>query len=135
MDVNTTTQTAKELRAETAPCLDAVTSLEVVVDGVPVPNLREKFRVKSGVFAVALPSDDLFGLDARTYSPAIDDGFYVMLRPLSAALHCAAGSVSEMFFGVLFSSSDRSKAARYSRTGRLIDGRSDQSASAPGTPR
>ncbi len=75
MDVNTTTQTAKELD-ETAPCLDAVTSLEVVVDGVPVPNLREKFRVKSEVFAVALPSDNLFGLDARTYSPAIDDGFY-----------------------------------------------------------
>ena len=83
VDVNATTQTAKELRAETAPCLDAVTSLEVVVDGVPVPSLREKFRVKSEVFAVALPSDNLFGLDARTYSPTIDDGFHVMLRPLS----------------------------------------------------
>ena len=61
--------------------------MEVVVDGVPVPNLREKVRVKSEVFAVALPSDNLFGLDARTYSPAIDDGLYVMLRPLSVGPH------------------------------------------------
>jgi hypothetical protein len=87
VDVNTTTQTARELRAETAPCLDAVTLLSVVVDGVPVPKLREKFRVKSEVFAVTLPADNLFTIDPGTYSPAIDDGFYVMLKPLSVGPH------------------------------------------------
>lgn len=87
VDVNTTTQTAKELRAETAPCLDAVTFLSVVVDGVPIPKLREKFRVKSEVFAVTLPVDNLFGIDPGTYSPTIDDGYYVMLKPLSVGPH------------------------------------------------
>ena len=86
VDVNTTTQTAAELRAETAPCLDAVTSLSVALDGVPVP-LNDKFRVQSEVFAVTLPADNLFGIDAGTYSPAIDDGFYVMLKPLSVGTH------------------------------------------------
>jgi hypothetical protein len=87
VDVNTTNQTAKQLRAETAPCLDAVTSLSVVVDGVPVRNLAKKFRVRSEVFAITLPADNLFGIDAGTYSPAIDDGFYVMVNPLSVGPH------------------------------------------------
>ena len=87
VDVNIAAQTAKELRAETAPCLDAVTLLSVVVDGVSVPKLHEKFRVKSEVFEVTLPADNLFGIDPGTYSPAIDDGFYVMLKPLSVGPH------------------------------------------------
>jgi hypothetical protein len=87
VDVNTTTQTAKELRAETAPCLDAVTLLSVAVDGVYVPRLQEKFRVQSEVFEITLPADNIFGIGAGTYSPAIDDGFYVMLKPLSVGPH------------------------------------------------
>ena len=39
------------------------------------------------MFAVTLPADNLFGIDAGTYSPAIDDGFYVMLKPLSVGTH------------------------------------------------
>jgi hypothetical protein len=87
VDVNTTTQTAPELRAETAPCIDATTLLSVTVDGVSVPDLRKKFRVQSEVFDITLPADNLFGLPAGTYSPAIDDGFYVMLRPLGVGSH------------------------------------------------
>jgi len=87
VDVNTTTQTAQELRVETAPCLDAVTSLSVMVDDVPVQSLREKFRVRSEVFAVTLPAGNLFAIGPGTYSPAIDDGFYVMLKPLSVGPH------------------------------------------------
>jgi len=87
VDVNTTTQTAPDLRAETAPCLDATTLLSVTVDGVSVPDLRKKFRVQSEVFDITLPADNLFGLDPGTYSPAIDDGFYVMLRPLGVGPH------------------------------------------------
>jgi hypothetical protein len=63
---------------------------------------------------------------------------WALCRPIAerpAAVHCAAGSVSEIFLGVPFSTSASSNAARYSRTGRLMDCRSDQSASAPGTPR
>jgi hypothetical protein len=87
VDVNVAAQTATELRAETAPCLDAVTLLSVVVDGVSVPKLDENFRVRSEVFEVTLPVDNLFGIDPGTYSPTIDDGFYVMLKPLSVGTH------------------------------------------------
>jgi hypothetical protein len=54
VDINTTTQTAAELRAEIAPCLDAVTSLSVELDGQPVRGLRDRFRVRSEVFDVTI---------------------------------------------------------------------------------
>ena len=87
VDVNTTTQSAGELRAETAPCLDAATELTVVLDGQAVSRLCDKHRVRSVVFELALPDGNLFGIPAGVYSPAIDDGFYVMLRPLSLGAH------------------------------------------------
>ena len=87
VDVNTTTQTAKDLRDETAPCLDAATQLSVEVDGQSIPRLFDKNRVRSTVFEIALPAENLFGLPAGIYSPTIDDGYYVMLRPLPVGEH------------------------------------------------
>ena len=84
VDINLTTQTADELRAEIAPCLDAVTTLTVEVDGTPVEKLA-KARVKSSVFEVTLPPGGF--LPAGTYSPVVDDGFYVMLKPLALGNH------------------------------------------------
>ena len=82
-------QTASDLRAETAPCLDAATQLAVEVDGQSVPRLFDKNRVRSAVFAVTLPAESLFKgvLDAGVYSPAIDYGYYVMLKPLGVGEH------------------------------------------------
>jgi len=40
VNVNTSTQTVKELRAEIAPCFDGVTTLSVEVDGAPVKRLQ-----------------------------------------------------------------------------------------------
>jgi hypothetical protein len=54
---------------------------------VSIPSLEKKFRVQSQVFDITLPTDNLFGIDPGTYSPAIDDGFYVMLKPLSVGTH------------------------------------------------
>jgi hypothetical protein len=89
VDVNTTTQTVDELRAETAPCLTAASTLLAEVDGEAVSNLFGRHRVQSEVFEITLPSDSLFSfaLPAGTYSPAIDDGFYVMLKPLAIGDH------------------------------------------------
>jgi hypothetical protein len=53
-DINVTNQTADELRAETAPCIDAVDKLSVEVDGHSIEGLRS-FRVKSVPFDIALP--------------------------------------------------------------------------------
>ena len=87
IDVNTTTQTASELRTETAPCLDAATQLVVEVDQQPITGLFDKFRVRSTVFEITMPDNNLFGIPAGTYSPVIDDGFYVMLKPLAVGDH------------------------------------------------
>lgn len=80
----------KDLRALAAPFIDQAANLSVTVDGAPIKNLR---RVKSVTFDVALPENNVFvapcGGDSPggIYSPAVDDGFYVLLNPLSAGAH------------------------------------------------
>ena len=68
------------------------TNLSVAVDGIAIKNLR---RVRSHVFSVALPEDNVFdspcagfgGVPGGIYSPAVDDGFYVLLNPLRVGRH------------------------------------------------
>ena len=85
VDVNLTDQSASELRREIDPCIDATTTLTLEVDGRSLPTKIK--RVRSASFAVTLPNDNLFGLPAGTYSPAVDDGFYVTLTPLDVGDH------------------------------------------------
>jgi hypothetical protein len=96
-----------ELRKAPATSIDGATNLSVTVDGVAITNLR---RVQSEVFAVALPEDNVFdtpckrahlgNVPAGVYSPAVDDGFYVLLPPLSVgnhALHFHAENPGQSF--------------------------------------
>jgi len=89
VDVNVTNQTAKELRSELAPCLDAVRDLSVEVDGKPIRKVKLKnhSRVRSEVFEITLPEGNVFGFAPGSYSPAVDDGYYVMLEPLAVGKH------------------------------------------------
>jgi len=82
-----------ELRGQVAPFVDGATNLVLTVDNVNVGNLR---RIKSGVFALTLPEDNLFnvptfcgpgGIPAGVYSPAIDDGYYGQVNALSPGSH------------------------------------------------
>ena len=81
-----------DLRAAVAPLIDGATNLSITVDGVNVNNMR---RIKSGVFAVTFPDDNLFDalcggpgtVPAGVYSPAIDDGYYAEVNALSAGAH------------------------------------------------
>ncbi len=83
---------ADELRAQIAPFIDAATNLSVQLDGEPVEDLP---RVKSKVFAITFPADNIFNaacggpgaVPAATYSPAVDDGFYVLLKPPKVGRH------------------------------------------------
>jgi hypothetical protein len=86
VDINLSNQTAAELRAEIAP--DSVTTLSVEVDGIPLDKL-DKSRVRSSVFAITAPPGGFLDPDPGpgTYSPVVDDGFYVMLRPLAVGNH------------------------------------------------
>jgi hypothetical protein len=68
--------------------MDAAFNLSVTVDGEPIKKfskLEEKFRVRSAVFEVTVPEGGL--IPAGIYSPAVDDGFYVMLKPLAVGAH------------------------------------------------
>lgn len=85
VDINVTNQTADELRAEIAPCISAATTLSVEVDGKPIKKIQDRFRVRSQVFEATFPVGGF--LDPGTYSPVVDDGFYVMLRPLDRGTH------------------------------------------------
>lgn len=82
-----------ELRAQVAPFVDGATGLVLTVDGVNVNNVH---RIKSGVFAVTVPEDNLFnlpafcgpgGIPAGVYSPVIDDGYYGQVNALSPGGH------------------------------------------------
>jgi hypothetical protein len=80
------------LRSMAAPSIDGATNLSVTVDTITIKNFR---RVKSEVFEVALPEENVFdslcggpgSVPAGIYSPAVDDGFYVLLNPLRVGSH------------------------------------------------
>lgn len=81
-----------ELRALVAPGIDAASGLKVLLNNRKVGGIR---RIKAEPFNVSLPRRDLlsatFGIDClvpgRIYSPAIDDGYYVLLRGLNPGQH------------------------------------------------
>src|ERR1700730_17687867 len=80
------------LRALAAPFIDGATNLSVQVDGRTVDDL---IRVRSEVLAAAFPTGKLSNapcggpetVPAGVYSPAVDDGFYAFLKPLSVGSH------------------------------------------------
>jgi hypothetical protein len=89
VDINITTQPVSELRAEIAGCLDAATNISLTVDGEDIP-IGARSRVLSVPFAAVIPPDGVPTnppVPAAIYSPAVDDGYYVMLRPLSVGPH------------------------------------------------
>jgi hypothetical protein len=83
--------TVIELRALSKAFIDGAVNLSVTLDGKAITPQR----VQSKVFAVALPKDNVFvapcidlgGVPAGIYSPAVDDGFYVLLDPLNRGTH------------------------------------------------
>jgi hypothetical protein len=73
-------------------------TLTASVDGVPIRNLdpaTTPFRACAAPvagcaprsFALALPNANLFGLPAGSYKPAVQDGYYLLLAPLSRGEH------------------------------------------------
>ena len=83
-----------DLRQFVKQPIDGAHDLSVSVDGTPIKkNLLQ--RVRSQVFEVALPGgsgpppiDNLcVDLPGGIYSPAVDDGYYVSLGPLSPGSH------------------------------------------------
>ena len=84
----------EDMRSTVAGFVDGVTNIAVEVNGKPIRNIR---RVRSVVFAVALPEENVFDapciaaelgeVPAGIYSPTVDEGLYVTLRPLEVGNH------------------------------------------------
>lgn len=84
--------TVQEMRSMLAAFTAGVTDLSVEVDGRPVRQVR---RVQSRIFEVVMPEDNAFdavcasvgGQPAGIFAPAVDDGYYVSLKPLPPGEH------------------------------------------------
>jgi hypothetical protein len=82
----------RDLRTTAAAWINSTTRLAVELDTNEIHNFQ---RLQSPVFAVALPEQNVFdapcagigNVPAGIYSPAVDDGFYVMLDPLKKGNH------------------------------------------------
>jgi hypothetical protein len=77
------------IRAILAEVMDQTTDLSLKIDGQPVTNLAA-LRGQSEIFQVDVTAGTLLsfaGLPDGTYGPAVDDGWYVLLAPLSAGKH------------------------------------------------
>jgi hypothetical protein len=68
--------------------LEQVTEMACVIDGVSVP-ITEDLREQSVPFAVRLAEDNVFGLvpPHLTVPGCVDEGYYVLLPPLSPGQH------------------------------------------------
>ena len=87
--------------------------LHATIDGVPVKGLdpaTTPYRTCAGPvsgcaasFSVTFPEDNLFGVPAGTYAPAVADGFYLLLAPLSPGPHTVTFGGSGTFGGSAFS--------------------------------
>jgi hypothetical protein len=88
--------------------------LHATIDGVPVGNLdpaSTPFRACAGPdarcsapdFSLTFPADNLFGLPADTYAPAVADGFYLLLAPLPPGPHTINFGGTGLFGGSQFS--------------------------------
>jgi hypothetical protein len=56
------------------------------VDGTPIPITTDNLE-QSTPFSLQLPADNILGVPAGTYFPAIDSGYYVLLGPLPVGQH------------------------------------------------
>jgi hypothetical protein len=73
------------------------TGLSCEVDGNPLPITTANLE-QSTPFSLHLPADNILGVPAGVYYPAVDSGYYVLLPPLSAGQHTIHWAGSITFF-------------------------------------
>jgi hypothetical protein len=83
-------KTEPELRACAKADQDKVTGTKVTIDGAEVKPVR----LQSPLFTVALLENNALGLQPQT-TPALSDGYWVILQPLPPGSHTihASGSL------------------------------------------
>jgi hypothetical protein len=87
-----------DLRKMNQDAIDSVTIKTATLDQAPL-----KVRLESSkVFEITLPQDNIFSAPcpAGVYSPAVDEGYYVKLKGLSAGAHVLDITGSTPDFGL-----------------------------------
>jgi hypothetical protein len=91
VDINTTSQPVEEIRAEIAGCIDAAYNLSLTIDGEAIAAKQlSQLRVRSVPFAVVYPDQGvptIPPIPPDIYSPAVSDGYYVMLKSMTVGHH------------------------------------------------
>jgi len=80
-----TAKTENDLRNCAHEDQNTVTSLKLLIDGHDIQNLT-KYRADSPLFNFTTPENGLFGLKSAK-TQAVSDGYFIMLKPLSAGSH------------------------------------------------
>jgi hypothetical protein len=94
-----------DLRAVVQGYMDpAIVGMEV--DGQPIYDLKDRFRVQSPAFVFTIPDDNFFTavgegpFKGGSYFPGVDDGYYVMLAPLPVGHHTIHFHGANSLFGL-----------------------------------
>jgi hypothetical protein len=61
--------------------------LKASLDGQAIAIDKSTYRAQSPAFGLLLLDHNLLGLGAGVYHPAVADGYYVLLAPLSRGSH------------------------------------------------
>ena len=69
-----------------ATVIATATGLSAEVDGTPIPITTDNLE-QSTPFSLQLPADNILGVPAGAYFPAVDSGYYVLLP------RCPPGSI------------------------------------------
>jgi hypothetical protein len=99
---NGTTDAA--LRACAKDQMDAVTQTSASVDGTAIdlgPVSQGRFRFQSPLFTITFAPNNGFGVTAGT-GQAVADGFWLLIRPLSAGQHTIDFQGTAVFGDVVF---------------------------------
>ena len=84
--------TEDELAARAKFEMDQITDIRVTISGTNIDELKQ-YRVKSPLFNVTLPDDNVLGLPAQT-TKMISEGYWLFLKPLEPGKYdlCSFGS-------------------------------------------
>ena len=92
--------TIQEIRDALSFVNSLITDVACEVDGVSVKSPLN-YVEQTPVFTVAVPANNIYGIDAGSYSPCVDEGYYLMLAPLKSGQHTIRFKSNHVFFGTV----------------------------------
>jgi hypothetical protein len=84
--------TEEELATRVKFEMDQITDIRAMINGTKLDNLKQ-YRIRSPLFSVTLPADNVLGLAAQT-TKMMSEGYWLFLKPLQPGKYdlCSFGS-------------------------------------------